>query len=373
MIAEAIRGPRPEGGRRPRARMGGRARARREARAVPPLGRDVRTVPLADRAARLAAVVVRDGGARRAGARGAARAPRPLPPGEPAPLRDRVARAGARPGASRASSGGGTRSRSGLPRRPPDVRRAAARRVRRVRVGASSSATRTSSTRGSPPRSGRSRRSAGRGETPELERYYPRRRQLDRARDHPALGEPDDLLRASFCSGSPVHGRDHPLDRPRPRRAADVEEPRHRHRPDGADRGARRRRDPVRPAQDLLDPGRPLRRRRDRGGPQAREQALERRAADPPADGGRRRRRAARRRSRSAGSSPGSTRRAQRSRRRGRASTSPPRPACSTTSPSTTSATGTPRRSSRGCTTATRTAARPRSPRSSGCSRCSTR
>ena len=45
-------------------------------------------------------------------------------------------------------------------------------RVRRVRRRASSSATRTCSTRGSRPRSGRSRRSAGRGETPELERYY---------------------------------------------------------------------------------------------------------------------------------------------------------------------------------------------------------
>ena len=42
----------------------------------------------------------------------------------------------------------------------------------------------------------------------------------------------------------------------------------------------------------------------------------------------------------------------------------------STTSPSTTSATGTPRRSSRGCTRATRTRRRRRSPRSSGCSSC---
>ena len=45
----------------------------------------------------------------------------------------------------------------------------------------------------------------------------------------------------------------------------------------------------------------------------------------------------------------------------------------STTSRSTTSATGTPRRSSRGSTTARRTRSRPRSRRSSGCSRSSTR
>ena len=56
----------------------------------------------------------------------------------------------------------------------------------------------------------------------------PRRRQLDRARDHPALGEPDDLLGPASARGDPVHGRDHPLDRARRGRAAHVEEPRHR-------------------------------------------------------------------------------------------------------------------------------------------------
>ena len=45
----------------------------------------------------------------------------------------------------------------------------------------------------------------------------------------------------------------------------------------------------------------------------------------------------------------------------------------STTSRSTTSATGTRRRSSRGCTSATSRRSRPRSPRSSGCSRSCTR
>ena len=113
----------------------------------------------------------------------------------------------------------------------------------------------------------------------------PRQRQLDRARDHPALGEPDDLLRPLQPRGDPVHRRDHPLDRPRSRRAAHVEEPRHRCRPDAADRGTWCRCDPLRAPQDLLDAGRSLCGGRDRGGPQAREQALERRAADPAADG----------------------------------------------------------------------------------------
>ena len=102
-------------------------------------------------------------------------------------------------------------------------------------------------------------------------------------------------------------------------------------------------------------------RRRDRGGPQAREQALERRAADPPE----RPRASSPPRARDARGAldPRAPRRARatRSRTRGRASTSRPRPTSSTTSRSTTSATGTPRRSSRASTTATRTRARRRS------------
>ena len=84
-----------------------------------------------------------------AGDRGTARAARPLPPGEPAPLRDRVARAGA--GLVRLPSAlvGPPDPDLDVPGRPPDVRLAAARRVRRVRRRASSSATRTCSTRGS--------------------------------------------------------------------------------------------------------------------------------------------------------------------------------------------------------------------------------
>ena len=95
-------------------------------------------------------------------------------------------------------------------------------------------------------------------ETPELARYYPGRRQLHRPRDHPPLGQPDDLDGARGARRCALHRLDHPLDRPRSRRAPHVEEPRHRHRSDEAHRGVRRGRDALRPAQDLVHPGRPL-------------------------------------------------------------------------------------------------------------------
>ena len=53
----------------------------------------------------------------------------------------------------------------------------------------------------------------------------------DRARDHPPLGEPDDLLRPRAPRRDSVPRRDHPLDGARARRAADVEVARHRDRP----------------------------------------------------------------------------------------------------------------------------------------------
>ena len=105
----------------------------REARAVPPLGRHVRAVPLADRAARLAAVVVRDGRARTPGDRGPSRAARPLPPGEPASVRDRVPRAGARLVRLASALVGPSDPDLDVPGRASDLRVAAARRVRRVR------------------------------------------------------------------------------------------------------------------------------------------------------------------------------------------------------------------------------------------------
>ena len=96
-------------------------------------------------------------------------------------------------GASRGSSGGAISSRSGRARTAtrPSGRRAVG--LHGVRLGASStresdvldtwfsSALWPFATLGWPD------------ETPELARYYPGRRQLDGARDHPPLGEPDDL------------------------------------------------------------------------------------------------------------------------------------------------------------------------------------
>ena len=72
-------------------------------------------------------------------------------------------------------------------------------------------------------------------DTPELARYYPGNVNST-AREIIRLWE-----NRMICPGleaarrHPVHRRDHPLDRARRRRPAHVEEPRHRHRPDGAD------------------------------------------------------------------------------------------------------------------------------------------
>ena len=102
----------------------------------------------------------------------------------------------------------------------------------------------------------------------------------------------------------------------------DVEEPRHRHEPARGDRGVRRGRDALRPPEDGLVAGRPLLGGRDRGGTQARDEALERRAAVPPARRRGRARTSGRPRSRSAGSLRGSSRRGQASRTHGGGSTS---------------------------------------------------
>ena len=219
----------------------------------------------------------------RAGDRGAARAAGPLPPREPAPVRDRVARAGARLVRLAAALVGSPDPDLVLPRRAPH--RARGRRRRRAPSAArpSSSATRTSSTRGSRPRSGRSRRSAG----PSRRRSSSattRATSTSTAREIIRLWE----NRMIFAGPRPprrgaVHGRDHhtrPCSHADGRRMSKslgtgID-------PMRADRGARRGRDPLRASQDLVDAGRPLLGRRDRGGAQAREQALERRAARPP-------------------------------------------------------------------------------------------
>ena len=99
-----------------RRRLAPGARPAGEARALPAQRRHLRALPHAHRAARLAPVVARHGGAAQAGARRARRAARPLPPGVAAPLRRSLARGASRTGTSRASSGGVTSSRSGTAR-----------------------------------------------------------------------------------------------------------------------------------------------------------------------------------------------------------------------------------------------------------------
>ena len=96
------------------------------------------------------------------------------------------------------------------------------------------------------------------------------------ARHHLPVG------RAHDHDGPRVHGRHplrrrlHPLGDPGPRRPAHEQEPRHRHRPAGDDRRARRRRHALRPAAHEQHPGRALQRREDRHGPRLRQQAVER-------------------------------------------------------------------------------------------------
>ena len=153
----------------------------------------LRALPLPDRAARLAAVVVPDGRARRARDRGARGAARPLPPREPAPVRDRVARE--RPRLVRLAPAlvGPPDPDLDVPGRPPHLRLAAARCLRRVRLGRARARDRRAGHLvlvG--PLALRDARLAERD--PGARPLLPGERQRDRARDHPPLGEPDDLL-----------------------------------------------------------------------------------------------------------------------------------------------------------------------------------
>ena len=272
------------GGRRGDSRVAEGARPDREAGALPPLGRHVRALPHADRAARVAAVVGGDGGAAQAGAAGVAGAARALPPRVAAPVRDPLARGD--PGLEhlQAALVGSPAAALVLPGRPRHVRLAAARRVRGMRLDRARARPRRARhlvlVGALAVRDARLARADARARA-----LLPRRCQLDRARDHPPLGEPDDLDRARADGGDPVHGRDHPLDDPGRRRPPDVEEPRQRRRPARPDREARRRRDALRAPEDVLDPGRALRGGLARRGPKAREQALERLAAAAPAAG----------------------------------------------------------------------------------------
>ena len=160
-----------------------------------------------------------------------------------------------------------------------DLRRHAARRSAAAPATASCAATRTCSTPGSRRRCGRSRRSAGRDDTPELRAFYPTD-VLVTARDIIFLWVARMVMMGlEFPGDVPVRGRLHHVDHPGARRAPDVEVARHGHRPAGRDRRARRRRGALRPAGDVVVPGRALLGREDPAGPAAREQDVERVAA----------------------------------------------------------------------------------------------
>ena len=345
----------------------------RGAGAVPALGRHVRALPLPDRAARLAAVVVRDGRARAPGDRGASRAARPLPPGEPAPVRDRVAREGA--GLVRLAPAlvGASDPDLDVPRRAPDVRVAASRRHAPSAASAElerdpdvldtwfSSALWPFATLGWPE------------QTPELERYYPGDVNST-AREIIRLWENRMIFSGLFLLGEIpftdviIHSTVLAPDGRRMSKSLgtgiDPMEAVESHGADATRYGLLKMSSTqdVRYSPQAIEEGRKLAIKlwnvarlilqNTEGVTPARASRGARGALDPGAD----RRRARRGRGRLG---------AVRLRRRDRAS--------STTSPSTTSATGTRRRSSRGSTTATRTRARPRWRRSSACSRSSTR
>ena len=184
--------------------MGERARAPREARELPPLGRALRALRVAHRAPHLAPVVVLDGGAEEARARRPRGAPGRLPPRVAAPLRDRLARE--RPGLEHLAPALVGPPAPGLvlperprassprpsPRRAPSAARRELRREEDVLDTWFSSALWPFATLGWPD------------DTPDLRALLPRRPEHDRARDHPPLGEPDDLLRARAHGRRPV-------------------------------------------------------------------------------------------------------------------------------------------------------------------------
>ncbi len=107
---------------------------------------------------------------------------------------------------------------------------------------------------------------------------------LHRARHPLPVGGADDHDGSALHRGGAVRGRLHPLGDPGARRAAHVEVARHRHRPAGGDRPPRRRRGALRPAGDVLLPGRALLRREGAPGAGARQQAVQRHALRAAAD-----------------------------------------------------------------------------------------
>ena len=161
--------------------------------------------PLQDahRAADLAAVVLLDGRAEEAGARGDAHRPRDVPSRVAAPLRGRVARGRARLEHLAPDLVGPSAAAVGMPGRPRHGRGDGAGRVRRVRlVGAHALDRRARHVVLVRALAVRDARLAGRHRGPA--HVLPRRSQHDRARHHPPLGEPDDLLRARADGRRPV-------------------------------------------------------------------------------------------------------------------------------------------------------------------------
>ena len=203
---------------------------------------------------------------------------RALPSRVAAPLRDQLPRGGAGlehlapdlvgtsasalgvPGRARHRPGGGAGGVQGVRVARADEERGRARHVVLVRAVAL-----------------RNPRLAGRHRGPAD--VLSRRSQHDGPRHHPPLGEPHDLQRARDHGRHPVQGRRDPLARARADGWAHVEEPRHGSEPDRADRGLRRGRHALRAHEDGVGAGLHVLGRRDRGGAEARQQALEREPA----------------------------------------------------------------------------------------------
>ena len=107
-------------------------------------------------------------------------------------------------------------------------------------------------------------------------RLLPDRRALDGARHPLPVGGAHGDDGARVRRRRPVHRRLRALGDPGAGRAADEQVAGHGDRPARRDRPPRRRRRALRPAGDVLDPGRALQRREGRAGPGAGQQALQR-------------------------------------------------------------------------------------------------
>ncbi len=265
-------------------RCASRASLRGE-RALRALGAVLGALRRADRAADLAAVVLPHGRAGGAGDRSGRErrgADRPRATTS-ACTSTGCARSG--PGASRASCGGATRSRSGTGprarRSSPSPRSSRARRRERgLDPGVAE------------PRDRRPRHLVQLGAVAVRNPRLARRNaafagllsdQLPDhgARDHLPLGRADGDDGDRVRRRHPVPRRLRAPGRPGARRAADVEVAGNRDRPARGDRGPRRRRAALRRARDLLDPGRALLARADPAGTRPGEQDVERVAAGP--------------------------------------------------------------------------------------------